>query len=57
MITKGSVDAIIVAIVLVAVVVFFGFGFSACRTQIVEDCEKLGAFRAGDKVFKCQVEK
>ena len=48
------VSVIIASITLTAVSVFF-LGATLNRVNIVTDCERFGAFSAGDKMFECKL--
>jgi len=51
--TLGIVLATLAATVIATVVWVFSWAYA--RGAVVEDCEKLGTFYVGEKVFECKI--
>jgi hypothetical protein len=55
---KDFLLTLVIATVLIASVVFsLSITWLAAERNISKDCEKLGTFYLGDKVYKCEVVK
>lgn len=44
-------EALLTVVVLVAI---FAIGWVTAHSEVVTECERLGAFYVGDKTFKCE---
>ncbi len=48
-------DEVKMAAIIVIACLLMVFGFSVARQDVVDDCERVGAFYVGETVYECKV--